>query len=119
MSTPGTTTASGDYADAYPNSFRVHDESAVTTPHGVVPVRVPMREVRLSGGEPSIRLYDTSGPRVADVRVGLPKLREPWVAATKRHRVADPARLCARRRDHARDGVHRRARGLASRVRAR
>ena len=61
----------------------MHDESSVTTPHGVVPVRVPMREVRLSGGEPSIRLYDTSGPRVADVRVGLPKLREPWVAARR------------------------------------
>ncbi len=84
MSTPtGTTTASGDYADAYPNSFRVHAESSVTTPHGVVPVRVPMREVRLSGGEPSIRLYDTSGPPVADVRVGLPKLREPWVVARR------------------------------------
>ena len=83
MSTPGTTTPSGDYADAYPNSFRVHDESSVATPHGVVPVRVPMREVRLSGGEPSIRLYDTSGPGVADVRVGLPKLRESWVAARR------------------------------------
>ena len=83
MSTPGTTTPSGDYADAYPNSFRVHDESSLTTPHGVVPVRVPMREVRLAGGEPSIRLYDTSGPRVSDVRVGLPKLREPWVAARR------------------------------------
>ncbi len=91
MSTPGTTTSSGDYADAYPNSFRVHDESSVTTPHGVVPVRVPMREVRLSGGEPSIRLYDTSGPRVSDVRVGLPKLREPWVAA--RRGTASPTQL--------------------------
>ena len=46
MSTPGTTTPSGDYADAYPNSFRVHDESSVDDADGVVAVRVPMREVR-------------------------------------------------------------------------
>ena len=61
MSTPENPT-SGDYADAFPNSFRVFDESSVPTPSGPVPIRVPMREVRLSGGEPSIRLYDTSGP---------------------------------------------------------
>ncbi len=84
MSTPAdTTTPSGDYADAYPNSFRVFDESAVTSADGLVPVRVPMREVRLSGGEPPIRLYDTSGPKIADVRQGLPKLREPWVGARR------------------------------------
>ncbi len=77
MSTPESPT-SGDYGDAFPNSFRVFDESSVPTMSG--PVRVPMREVRLSGGEPSIRLYDTSGPQATDVRAGLPKLREPWVA---------------------------------------
>ncbi len=93
---PVTTTSSGDYADAYPNSFRVHDEVSVLTPHGVVPVRVPMREVRLEGGEPSIRLYDTSGPRVSDVRVGLPKLREPWVAARKG--TASPTQLAYARK---------------------
>jgi phosphomethylpyrimidine synthase len=42
-----------------------------------------MREVALSGGEPSIRLYDTSGPQGHDVRAGLPKLREPWIAARR------------------------------------
>ena len=46
--------------------------------------RVPMREVRLSTGD-SVLLYDTSGPYTdeslrTDVRAGLPKLREPWIA---------------------------------------
>ena len=78
-----------------------------------------MREVALSGGEPPIRLYDTSGPQGHDVRDGLPKLREPWIAA---RRAAGPRRhaalLRAPRRDHAGDGVHRRARRAAGRVRA-
>jgi len=82
MSTPEIP-SSGDYADAYPNSFRVFDESSVPTASGPVPIRVPMREVRLAGGEPPVRLYDTSGPKVADVREGLPKLRAPWVEARK------------------------------------
>ena len=32
-----------------------------------------MREVRLADGEAPVRLYDTSGPRSADVRDGLPR----------------------------------------------
>src|SRR5690606_30761326 len=43
-------------------------------------IRVPMREVSLSGGEPPIRLYDASGPQGHDVRDGLPRLREAWIA---------------------------------------
>ena len=82
MSTPEIT-APGDYAGAFPNSFRVHDESSIETPHGPVAIRVPMREVRLTGSEPPVRLYDTSGPRVDDVRQGLPKLRAPWVEARR------------------------------------
>jgi phosphomethylpyrimidine synthase len=47
-------------------------------------IRVPMREITLSGGEPSIRLYDTSGPYTdadahTDIKRGLPPLRSPWV----------------------------------------
>src|SRR5690349_16252557 len=41
-------------------------------------LRVPFAEVSLSGGEPPVRLYDTSGPG-ADPAVGLPALRAPWV----------------------------------------
>jgi phosphomethylpyrimidine synthase len=43
-------------------------------------LRVPVREIAVSGGEPSLRVYDTTGPQGHDVRVGLPKLREPWIA---------------------------------------
>ena len=78
MSTPEIPT-SGDYADAYPNSSRVFDGSAVPTPAGLVPIRVPRREVRLAGGEPPVRLYDTSGPKVTDVREGLPTYRRHWI----------------------------------------
>jgi phosphomethylpyrimidine synthase len=74
-----------DFASAYPNSRKVFDErSTLLTPGGTpVTVRVPMREVTLGGGEPPIRLYDTSGPQGHDVRGGLPKLREPWIAARR------------------------------------
>ncbi|WP_106402927.1 phosphomethylpyrimidine synthase ThiC [Actinocorallia populi] len=48
-------------------------------------LRVPMKEIHLTDGS-SLVLYDTSGPYTdpsyeADVRRGLPALREPWVAA--------------------------------------
>jgi phosphomethylpyrimidine synthase len=74
-----------DFASAYPNSHKVYEERPVPlTPGGErVTLRVPMREVALSGGEPSIRLYDTSGPQGHDVRDGLPKLRAPWIAARR------------------------------------
>jgi phosphomethylpyrimidine synthase len=54
----------------------------ITAPGGRV--RVPAREVALSGGEPPFRLYDTSGPYTdsgarTDVRQGLPPLRRSWV----------------------------------------
>jgi phosphomethylpyrimidine synthase len=42
-------------------------------------LRVPAREVTLSGGEAPVRLYDTSGPGWADLHHGLPKLRAPWI----------------------------------------
>jgi phosphomethylpyrimidine synthase len=47
-------------------------------------LRVPMREVPLTTGD-SVVLYDTSGPYTdpslrTDVRLGLPRLREPWIA---------------------------------------
>src|SRR5438105_2260677 len=38
-----------------------------------------MREIALSGGEPPLRVYDTSGPQDHDVTAGLPKLRASWV----------------------------------------
>lgn len=59
---------------ALPRSTKVHVE-------GSPGVRVPMREITLSGGEPPVRVYDTSGPHGCEVRQGLPPLREPWVRA--------------------------------------
>src|SRR4029077_14851429 len=85
---PGTS----DYGDAFPASRRVH----VDGPHGI---RVPMREIELSGGEPSLRVYDTSGPRAADVRLGLPRLREPWIRARGDVREAGRHELPAFARD--------------------
>src|SRR5438105_2965869 len=42
-------------------------------------LRVPQREIALSGGEPVLRVYDTSGPQGHDVDKGLPRLRQPWI----------------------------------------
>ena len=65
-------TPGGDYGDAFPASRKVYVEGR----HGV---RVPMREISLSGGEPPLRVYDTSGPLGVDVREGLPGLRAEWI----------------------------------------
>src|SRR2546425_232912 len=72
-------------------------------------LRVPMREIALSGGEPPLRLYDTSGPYpdpAADVDLtgGRPPLRLPGIlgrgdveelpgptSAYRRRRDEDPA----------------------------
>jgi phosphomethylpyrimidine synthase len=47
-------------------------------------IRVPAREVRLGGGEPPLRLYDSSGPYTdpeahTDLKQGLPPLRLAWI----------------------------------------
>jgi phosphomethylpyrimidine synthase len=67
--------SAGDYGSAFPNSRKVHVEGRAAD----VPVSVPMREIALSGGEPSLRVYDTSGPRDLDVRQGLPLVRHDWI----------------------------------------
>jgi phosphomethylpyrimidine synthase len=64
--------AAESYAEAFPHSSKVHLEG----PRGV---RVPMREIALSGGEPPLRVYDATGPQGHDVRVGLPPLRRAWI----------------------------------------
>jgi phosphomethylpyrimidine synthase len=60
------------YGDAFPNSTKVYLE-------GSRGIRVPMREIALSGGEPPLRVYDTSGPLGVDVREGLPSARGVWI----------------------------------------
>src|SRR2546428_11370260 len=75
-----------DFAAAYPNSRKVYEDrpARLTAEGPETTLRVPVREVALSGGDPSLRLYDTSGPQGHDVRAGLPKLREEWIAARRR-----------------------------------
>jgi phosphomethylpyrimidine synthase len=60
-----------DFTSAFPNSRKVHVEAG--------DLRVPMREIALGGGEPPLRVYDTSGPQGHDIRDGLPRLRQPWI----------------------------------------
>ena len=67
----GPTTES--YGDSFPNSAKVYVE-------GSRGIRVPMREISLSDGEPRLRVYDTSGPLGHDVREGLPSVRGGWIA---------------------------------------
>jgi phosphomethylpyrimidine synthase len=57
--------------ETHPNSRKVYVGSR----------NVPMREITLSGGEPPLQVYDTSGPQGHDVREGLPPLRRDWIAA--------------------------------------
>src|SRR5688572_3053031 len=64
----------GDYGDSFPHSTRVFVD-------GPLGMRVPFREISLSGGEPPLRVYDTSGPREHDVLDGLPALRADWISA--------------------------------------
>jgi phosphomethylpyrimidine synthase len=42
-------------------------------------LQVPQREIALSGGEPPLRVYDTSGPQGYEPTAGLPKLRTSWI----------------------------------------
>ena len=77
------------YAEAFPRSTKVFVEG----PRGV---RVPVREIALSGGEPPLRVYDATGPQGHDVRQDLPPLRAPWirpraVVDTGRRTAGDPA----------------------------
>jgi phosphomethylpyrimidine synthase len=75
-----------EFNSAFPNSRKVYLDG----PSGV---RVPMREIALSGGEPSLRVYDSSGPQGVDVRGGLPQIRREWIIA--RGDVVEEARSLA------------------------
>jgi phosphomethylpyrimidine synthase len=77
-----------DYPGAYPNSKKVYIE-------GTRGIAVPMREIHLSGGEPPLRVYDTSGPQDLDVREGLPPLREQWIQERGTHETGRTRELAA------------------------
>jgi phosphomethylpyrimidine synthase len=42
-------------------------------------LKVPVRVIELSGGEPPVTVYDTTGPQGCDVRSGLPRRRAEWI----------------------------------------
>jgi phosphomethylpyrimidine synthase len=45
-------------------------------------LKVPVREIAVGGGNPPVRVYDTTGPQGEDghdVQRGLPRLRLPWI----------------------------------------
>jgi len=71
-----------DYGQAFPNSRKVYLQGR----HGV---RAPVREIGLSGGEPPLRVYDTSGPPGHDARLGLPALRQAWILERAVSELAD------------------------------
>ena len=77
-----------DFDDAYPGSRKVYLDG----PHGV---RVPVREISLSGGEPPLQVYDASGPRHRDLERGLPAVRRDWIDARG---DTEPAGRAPRRR---------------------
>jgi phosphomethylpyrimidine synthase len=60
---------------SFPNSHK----AALEVRHAGEVLRVPVRRIHLSGGEPPLDVYDTSGPQGHDPHAGLPKLREPWI----------------------------------------
>jgi phosphomethylpyrimidine synthase len=72
-----TAPVTNDTFPAYDEAFPASTKSFIEGPHGI---RVPVREIALSGGEPPFRVYDTSGPQGIDVRDGLPSVRGEWLA---------------------------------------
>jgi phosphomethylpyrimidine synthase len=70
----------------------------------VGPLRVPMREIAQTGGNPAIAVYDTSGPYTdpaakIDIRKGLFAFRENWIAARGDTRSLDgPSSLYGKKR---------------------
>ena len=85
------------FSTAFPSSKKIY----VDGPQGV---RVPMREITLSGGEPPLRVYDTSGPHHDDVTSGLPRLREPWMKSRQARTASGRAGTAVTQLHYARNG---------------
>ena len=68
-----------DFDSAFPSSRKVYVEAAAG-------VRVPMREIALSGGEPPLRVYDTSGPQRARRPRRAADVRARWIVERARCR---------------------------------
>src|SRR6478735_10056291 len=66
--------AEQSYGSAFPNATKIYVS-------GLYGIRVPMREIALAGGEPPLRVYDSSGPQGHGALEGLPGVREAWITA--------------------------------------
>ena len=69
------------FETSFPSSHKIH----VAVEHEGVVLQVPKRRVHLTGDEPPLDLYDTTGPQGHPVDQGLPALRAEWVAARAGH----------------------------------
>ena len=88
--------AASDFESAFPGSRKVYVD-------GRSGVRVPMREIVLTNGE-TLRVYDSSGPHGHDVREGLPRLRESWVAPRRPSTSSGQGARCVTQLHYARKG---------------
>lgn len=95
--------AAFSYEHAFPSSTKEYHE-VVHEPTGHV-MQVPFRRIHLEdkdAGCEHLDVYDTSGPQGFHPTVGLPKIREPWVAKREAARAAgEPCTQMA----YARQGV--------------
>ncbi|MCZ6766143.1 MAG: phosphomethylpyrimidine synthase ThiC [bacterium] len=99
----GAITPGADFQTVFPNSRKIFVEG----PNGI---RVPMREISLSGGEPPLRVYDTSGQQGEAVRGGLPPLRSQWIRGRNDVEEVEPLAVSFGKKDDAviPDGLKRR-----------
>ncbi|CAM9443397.1 unnamed protein product [Chrysoparadoxa australica] len=69
------------FGSAYPSSSKEYTEIVHESSGNLL--RVPFRRIKLSDPDPGcgiLDVYDTSGPMGYSPKIGLPKLREQWVA---------------------------------------
>jgi phosphomethylpyrimidine synthase len=74
---------SHDFTTAFPGSRKIYVSGGTPDRR----IAVPMREIAVSGGQPPVRVYDSSGPHGHDVREGLPRVRAPWIEDRRDVRV--------------------------------
>ncbi|MCA9000712.1 MAG: phosphomethylpyrimidine synthase, partial [Planctomycetes bacterium] len=65
------------FETSFPSSHKIFQE----VQHGPWTLRVPKRRIHLSGDEPPLDVYDTTGPQGLDVTLGAPALRRDWIEA--------------------------------------
>ncbi|MDF1839301.1 MAG: phosphomethylpyrimidine synthase ThiC, partial [Planctomycetota bacterium] len=66
--------------EAFETSFPSSHKVFVEVEHGPWTLRVPKRRIHLSGDEPALDVYDTTGPQGLDATKGAPALRKDWIA---------------------------------------